>query len=740
MASTLEGVVARVSATQVELVDDCGQHHIVTKANRQALYGLRPFGACVTIAHDHGVATTWRPSYPGRALAAVALQAGGGATPAEAQSIVRHFHGMLRDVFLGDARQILAIQAAATRLNTEDAAWRERLARILSTYVHAVGPVFAALLVQEAQAAGVTLDQGLALQIDEAFDQHEPAVVPGDRLKHFRQNPWLPYLYRFSPSDLAERQALRAFVDAMAAHYRAAGSIPNYDEARVLGAVARRLSQHMTAGHSYAVRAVGAAARDLGMSAQDVHAMLTPDTKRNNGWFMRKTDMPDLDYQGRPIIGLAVAFKRLFFAEKYAADTLVGRLGALVTPLAIRPALSGEQARAALTIGREGLSVVTGPAGSGKTHLLGAVARVAAQKHFNVAVLATTGVAAQRLGHAAGLPGRTLHSFIGMVPGVPKLHPPASSLEPIDLMIVDESSMLDSYTLGKLAYFLTKYNVHVRRLCLAGDAHQLPPVSPGKPFRDLLDHLPGGNVARLSQNHRTRAAGIVQFARHVAQGGPLADAVQFGPDVTTHAVTTAADVWPIVAQMAATLGVAPELLGVVSPRYDGPLGVHALNEMLRHQLNPSAQGMFWPGDRVVQLHNRVMPVAGSGDLTTVWNGMIGDIQNVLANGFLEVEMDGTLVAYSPEAALRDLAYGWALTVHKSQGGQYPGTVFVFDPDARLSRELAYTALTRAADRLAVATAPGALAQVGALVEDTPRRYGFFADYLRQASPSQIAIP
>lgn len=733
--TVLEGVVIDIGAGAVTVLDAAGQRVSVPVASHRALYGLRPFGACVELELDNNEVVRWRPSYPVAKLARLALEHGGGATPAEAKSIVAHFPGMLRDVFMGDLDMVRDILDVAERNDTEDAAWRERLGRILSAYVYAVGPVFAALLVQEARmVVDVDLDWGLAVQINDAFDRGEPTVPPRDRLERFRGNPWLPYLYGLAPSDPNDRKALKAVIRQLALAYQAAGGLPNFDEDERVGIFASHLSRHMNQGHSYSAQAVLYTARELKCPVRDIYTAIN-----NSDQFTKTNDLPDLE-GGAVVYGTVTGFKWLYFAENNAAVMIGTRAGDVVRPLPLKAGLSGEQKAAADTIAREALTVLSGPAGSGKTFTLATVAKAAARAGARVALLATTGVAAQRLANAAGMPGRTLHSFIGMVPGVSRLHPPADSLEPVDLMIIDESSMMDSVTLGKLAAFFRFHNDQVTHLVLAGDGQQLPPVGSGKPFADLLNLLDPNNIALLTQVRRAKAQGLVHYARSIAQGGPVSAATQYGSEISAHDVVTTSDVWAVVLQVARDIDVDPKQVGVVAPRYDGLLGVNALNKMLRQHLNPGAQGAFWPGDRVVQCQNRTLQVAGGGT-ANVWNGTIGEVRYVSPqNGFLEVDMDGSRVVYSPDLALHDLKQGWALTVHKSQGGQFPGVVFAFEPDALHGRELAYTAVTRAEERLAVVSTPGGVAQAGSLKPETPLRFGFFAPLLVNNLANLLVIP
>lgn len=746
--SELVGIVDNLTSKTVTLSMADGTRRDFIRPNQRSVYGLRS-GLAIRLTYANTNAERWTPEYPGAALAHRALMSVVGATDGEAAAILRHFPQLIEDVFRGDLAQPLTIHALAVRRQLEDEAWRQRILHVLTAYVYAIGPVFASLLVDEARTVGIDLDWGVALQINEAFDIHEPSIAPAQRLQRFRANPWLPYLYRVHFRTADDDTACHQLVTALADAYQQQGFIPDFDTCQTLGLLARAVNHRLEQGHSYSGFAVVQTARELSrlrgtkVTPADIYAVIrhTDDGQR---LFSQQKDMPERTPQGIQKRS-ALTFTALYMAEHTAAQFVGSRIGTFVPPLPIpSSSLDAEQQAAARKISQEAFTVLTGPAGSGKTFLLGHLVRTVAQAGGRVALTATTGIAAQRLAAATDprLTGTTLHSFIGLVPGVARLHPPASSLEPYDLLVVDEASMMDSLLMGKLAYFLMDRNPNIAHICLAGDAGQLPPVSPGKPFYDLLDNLPDECVARLNQSHRTAHNDLIMIARAIADGVPLLEAVGLDsaqrPHVAVQTITQADAVLSCVRQLAEELHCDPQEIGVISPQYGGPLGVDALNAVMRRAFNPLAGNGFSQGDRVIQLRNRTINTPDPDTVASVWNGMIGTAQ-APQNGILTVAFPQVTAVYPIEQAERDLAFAWALSVHKSQGGQYPGVVVVLPQDFPDNRELLYTALTRAQQRLIIARAPDAPHARQPLTPRTPERLGFFASRLRKFLPSSSLV-
>jgi exodeoxyribonuclease V alpha subunit len=429
----------------------------------------------------------------------------------------------------------------------------------------------------------------------------------------------------------------------------------------------------------------------------------------------------------RPI-GLA----RYVQAEDGVAEG-IARLLACAEPIQSRGAPAGDldtaQQAAVEAALRSGVSVLTGGPGTGKSRTVATLVTLAERAGKSVALAAPTGRAAKRLEELCSSPASTLHRLLGSQPrqsgdseGVRFDGGFARNEEwPLDedVVVVDEASMLDV----ELADALLSACADGTHLLFVGDAAQLPSIGAGRVLGDLIDSgtVP---VTELTTLYRQDEGGtIARLARAVRQGELPA------VDDPTHEVVVvpargSAEAAHRVVQLVTdsiprALGIATEQVQVVTPVHRGGAGTQALNAALKARLNPgNGKGRFDPGDRVVATANHM-----EAEPFGYANGEVGVVA--------EVERDGTVTVEFPSGpaevkgkALADLVHGWAITVHRAQGSEFPAVVVVLPPEASgmLSRPLVYTALTRAQRHLSVVHAAGtALArgvrEVGAL----PRR-------------------
>jgi exodeoxyribonuclease V alpha subunit len=260
-------------------------------------------------------------------------------------------------------------------------------------------------------------------------------------------------------------------------------------------------------------------------------------------------------------------------------------------------------------------------------------------------------------------------------------------------------------------------------LVLVGDAAQLPSIGPGRVLGDVIDSgcVP---VTELSTLYRQAEGGTIARLATAVRQGELPAVTDPTREVVIVAARGSADAAHRVVQLVTdsiprALGIPVEQVQVVTPVHRGPAGTQELNRALKAALNPgSGKRRFDPGDRVVATANHL-----EAEPFGYANGEVGVVD--------EVDSDGTVVvgfASGPAEvkgkALADLLHGWAITVHRAQGSEFPAVVVVLPPEAggMMSRPLVYTALTRAQRHLSIVHAAGpavarAVRQVGAL----PRR-------------------
>ena len=356
-----------------------------------------------------------------------------------------------------------------------------------------------------------------------------------------------------------------------------------------------------------------------------------------------------------------------------------------------------DQRAAAMHIANNPLTILVGPAGSGKTTVVKTVARAIAAAGGVVALTATTGQAAKILDNKHG---KTLHSFLQAVPGQMF----AYNNDDVDLLVIDETSMLDVTLACPLGHYLQ--NGHAKRVVLVGDTYQLPPVGPGNVLYDLV-HSPvtAGYVKELTKvrrgsqmSHNGKTSDILQLALAIRDGlalpSRLGHRVQALP-IDAHTTNTIAE-----------LSRHGDCL-VITPEYSSELGVYELNKRLRDDRLGVSDDYWLAGERVIQTKSMHLD-DNDKKSPIIANGTLGTIKDVNPNGSLHVVYDDGIETDLPANKVRHhrgvIEPAYALTVHRAQGNQAKTVVVVVDPSAPKMWEdprLGYTAVTRAMDRLVV---------------------------------------
>lgn len=569
-----------------------------------------------------------------------------------------------------------------------------RAGRLLSAFV-AAGPVYdvVALLVP----AGVDARVG-----GRAVD----ALGPG-AARALRDDPWqLLAVWGVQPAD-ADRLA-RALEPAVARE----------DPRRARALVGHVLARQARDGHTVTPgELISAALREFRAGDPSVAIAAAVDAG---------TVLPA---EGEPArYGLA----RYVQAEDGIAEG-VARLVATVEPIDVPSAhaeldgLDDAQRDAVVAALGFGVSVLTGGPGTGKSRTVAALVALAERAGHSVALAAPTGRAAKRLEELCRSPASTLHRLLGAQPRQTgdevRFDSGFARGEdwPLDesVVVVDEASMLD---VG-LADALLSACSDGTHLLFVGDAAQLPSIGPGRVLGDLIDSgtVP---VTELTTLYRQEEGGtIARLARAVREGRlpPVDDPSREVVVVPARGSTEAAHrvVQLVTDSIPRALGIPADQVQVVTPVHRGGAGTGALNAALKARLNPGGgRGRFDAGDRVVATANH--PEAEPFGYA---NGEVGVVAEVQRDGTVTVEFPGGPAEVKGKA-LADLLHGWAITVHRAQGSEFPAVVVALPPEAggMLSRPLVYTALTRAQRHLSVVHAAGplltrAVREVGTL----PRR-------------------
>lgn len=369
--------------------------------------------------------------------------------------------------------------------------------------------------------------------------------------------------------------------------------------------------------------------------------------------------------------------------------------------------------------------IITGGPGTGKTTLIRAIATVFESTGTTCLLAAPTGRAARRMSEVTARPAATLHKLLGFNLAEGRFE--RDQDDPLDtgVLIVDEASMVDAVLMGHLLNAL-----HAGTgLILVGDVFQLPPVGPGNVLADLIA---SGTVHTFALEEVFRQAAqspIVTNAHKVRQGqmpalsplapgaplAPFSFIAQDGPEAVARTIVDLC-----LRHIPAQLGLdGTRQVQVLAPMHKSAVGTLRLNRLLQAALNPHAAaekplaGRFFLDDKVMHLRNNYQK--------EVFNGEIGTIRAIDPDkGRLVVSFDGREVAYDRED-LEELTLAYAISVHKSQGSEYPVVLcpMVTQHYVMLQRNLLYTALTRA--RQMVVLIGSAKAVRIAVQADQPRR-------------------
>jgi exodeoxyribonuclease V alpha subunit len=388
----------------------------------------------------------------------------------------------------------------------------------------------------------------------------------------------------------------------------------------------------------------------------------------------------------------------------------------------------------------EGLFLLTGGPGTGKTTTVAAILRVFTQAGLDVKLAAPTGRAARRLAEVTGRKATTLHRLLQYDPNTRGFVHDEESPLPCDALIVDEVSMIDT----ALMYSLLRAVKPGTRLVLVGDPDQLPSIGAGKILGEFIrsEVVPHLHLAAVFR--QAEASRIVTNAHRVNRGLAPVLGGEDGEPITAETAgnfhfvergETGSLVETVVELVSERL---PRRFGfdairdvqVLTPMNQGPLGTQVLNEALQQRLNPKGPALshrgrlFRRGDKIMQLKNNYEK--------NVFNGDIGRVLSVdTAEDGLVADFDGERVQYE-EDALDQLTLAYACTIHKSQGSEFKAVVLAISKShfVMLQRNLFYTAITRAKDQLVIV---GHRAAVHRCVDNNPavQRNTLLAERLRE---------
>lgn len=368
-----------------------------------------------------------------------------------------------------------------------------------------------------------------------------------------------------------------------------------------------------------------------------------------------------------------------------------------------------------------GIVVITGGPGTGKTTTINTIIRYFERKGMDIMLAAPTGRAAKRMTEATGHEAQTIHRMLELS-GILSDEISNASFErnetnPLetDVVIIDEMSMVDIFLMNSLL----KAIADGTRLILVGDANQLPSVGPGNVLKDIIA---SGcfNTVRLAKIFRQEEAGDIVVNAHKINEGEL---FEIGPSSKDFPFIRRADANAIINALVTLVKVklpaytdcSPNDVQVLTPTRKGSLGVERLNTVLQQYLNPPSNSkvekeigsiIFREGDKVMQIKNNYKipwEVRGRNGIPIetgmgVFNGDMGIVDNInLYLSEMTVRFDEERYVTYTFKETDELEHAYAVTVHKSQGSEYPAVVLPLldGPRMLMNRNILYTAVTRA---------------------------------------------
>ena len=463
----------------------------------------------------------------------------------------------------------------------------------------------------------------------------------------------------------------------------------------------------------------GNAANILGVPEENVRELL-PDLAIDRKVVIRSSGDDQMVFSSQCFyteMAVAQMLKELNIHDSVPREEIEEKRGRIEKEQGIE--LDVMQRRAVEESINNGLTIITGGPGTGKTTIIRTIIRYFEREGLDIELAAPTGRAAKRMSEATGMEARTIHRMLELTGGAEDERQVFQRDEnnPLstDVVIIDEMSMVDIFLMNSLL----KAIVPGMRLILVGDVSQLPSVGPGNVLRDII-RSGAFPVVRLEKIFRQAALSDIVVNAHRINAGEMVEPKPGSRDFLfiprdNPGKITGASITLLKDKLPGYVGAQPRDIQILVPMRKGVLGVEQLNLSLQQALNPpdpskeemlAGDTLLREGDKVMQTKNNYqlewrvinsyrMPVEeGIG----VFNGDCGIVREI--NPFTEtitVEFEeGHRVEYEFKDA-QDLELAYAITIHKSQGSEYPAVILPLfgGPRMLMTRNLLYTAVTRA---------------------------------------------
>jgi exodeoxyribonuclease V alpha subunit len=363
--------------------------------------------------------------------------------------------------------------------------------------------------------------------------------------------------------------------------------------------------------------------------------------------------------------------------------------------------LSPSQKKAVFTVLNSKVAIITGGPGVGKTTIINTILKIARAKKLRVSLCAPTGRASKRLSEATGFDAKTIHRMLGFTPDAASFTRNQKNPLATDFVIIDEASMIDITLINSL---LKAIPTHAA-LLIVGDIDQLPSIGPGALLQDLIqsDTIPTVTLTEIFR--QARDSKIIVNAHRINQGQfPLCennDDGKFSSDFIFLEASTPEEIQNKLIHMVTK--VLPQKFNlnplteiqVLTPMHRGTLGSQNLNSTLQQTLNGKEQNKITRFGWTFSVNDKIIQNVNNYD-KDVFNGDIGTIKIIDSEeNTLHASFDGRIIEYD-FSELDEIALAYAISIHKSQGSEYPAIVIPIATQhyMMLARNLIYTAITR----------------------------------------------